>query len=549
MARLKKKGESGSAVLYMTRERALRKLRLTLPQFRKLCILKGIYPRNPKRKLRNSKRTYYYVKDIRYMSHDPMIQNFRDHQIWLRRLRSAKMRRLPEKVKSLLENEPKCSLDYLVKERYPTFMDALRDLDDALIMIHLFSTIPSDVVSPDRVENCTRLCREFQHYVIHTRSLRKVFISIKGIYFQARIMETDVTWMVPHTFTYTKDDDVDYDVMLTFLSFYEVLMGFVNYRLYHTIGQGYPPALGAEKDQFERRLEAPAAKRSSRKGDSSASGKGDDGSLEKIQEALAGIEASEEEEEEERALEEGYLDQNHEFKNLFSRFTFFLNREVSHGYMEFIIRCFGGSVFYQSTRPDLEDAECITHQVVDRGKDVPNRRLDREYVQPQWVFDCINARKLLPTTSYGPTACLPPHLSPFVVGEKSGEKVGEAADDSAACRESDQLEESSSEQELVYEKELLEETRPSENAQPSLIEQLKLRALEKKRAAQKERQSLEQLRHSMLPSKPRRLLKFIENREKLRNRYRKHIEDKAKLLSSKKLVNRDGVLVENQILE
>ena len=38
--------------------------------------------------------------------------------------------------------------------------------------------------------------------------------------------------------------NVDYKVMLTFLEFYEVLMTFVNFKLFHTLGSSYPPKLG-----------------------------------------------------------------------------------------------------------------------------------------------------------------------------------------------------------------------------------------------------------------------------------------------------------------
>lgn len=37
--------------------------------------------------------------------------------------------------------------------------------------------------------------------------------------------------------------DVDYRVMITFVEFYQTLLQFVNFKLYHTIGSSYPPVV------------------------------------------------------------------------------------------------------------------------------------------------------------------------------------------------------------------------------------------------------------------------------------------------------------------
>ena len=61
-------------------------------------------------------------------------------------------------------------------------MDAVRDLDDALCMLFLFARMPqTDKLKAETSLRCARLCAEFQHYVIATQSLRKVFLSIKGL--------------------------------------------------------------------------------------------------------------------------------------------------------------------------------------------------------------------------------------------------------------------------------------------------------------------------------------------------------------------------------
>lgn len=82
------------------------------------------------------------------MMHDPLVDKFREHKAWKMKLKKAKARKLKDKVERLLKNEPKYTLIHLIKERYPTFMDAIRDLDDAVTMIHLFMLMPTKTVKP-----------------------------------------------------------------------------------------------------------------------------------------------------------------------------------------------------------------------------------------------------------------------------------------------------------------------------------------------------------------------------------------------------------------
>lgn len=69
-------------------------------------------------------------------------------------------------------------------------------------MIFLFATLPSTARLPrEIIENCSRLANEWQLYIMHTYSLRKVFFSIKGVYYQAEVMDQTITWLIPYTFT------------------------------------------------------------------------------------------------------------------------------------------------------------------------------------------------------------------------------------------------------------------------------------------------------------------------------------------------------------
>jgi len=254
-----KKGEKGIAAQYITRTRALRKLHITLKDFRRLCILKGIFPRDPKKKKYGTDKVYYHKKDIAFLAHEPLLHKFREMKSYLKKYKKAMVKQAYARADKLKESKPQFKMDHLVRERYPSFVDALRDLDDPLTMLHLFSALPSHTTKNHSVElstNVIRIVREFQSYVCKQSALRKVFVSIKGIYYQAEIQNQPVTWVVPHQFSQKLPRDVDFRVMITFLEFYETLLKFINFKLYNDIGLHYPPIVDKSMDDQGAGLQA-----------------------------------------------------------------------------------------------------------------------------------------------------------------------------------------------------------------------------------------------------------------------------------------------------
>jgi len=84
----RRKATSGAATAYMSRNQALKKLQLRLADFRRICILKGIYPHEPRHPKKaggatgsTASKTYYYAKDINFLLHEPIVNKFREYKV------------------------------------------------------------------------------------------------------------------------------------------------------------------------------------------------------------------------------------------------------------------------------------------------------------------------------------------------------------------------------------------------------------------------------------------------------------------------------------
>lgn len=84
---------------------------------RKLCILKGVYPRVPKKKVKGGHHTYYHVKDIMFLKHEPLLEKLREMRAYDKKVKKAMSKKNRDLADRLLNRKPTYTLDMLVRER------------------------------------------------------------------------------------------------------------------------------------------------------------------------------------------------------------------------------------------------------------------------------------------------------------------------------------------------------------------------------------------------------------------------------------------------
>jgi pescadillo protein len=485
MGKKQKRENAGLEATFIGRSKALKMLQVTIKDFRRLCILKGIYPREPRGRVPGKKKgqTFYHIKDIRAIAHEPILEKFRDFRSFMKKIRRAAGRNESDEAARKNAVCPSYTLHHLVRERYPRFVDALSDLDDALTLTYLFAALPSTTAIKAKMGGKAKsLAAAWGAYCSTAGCITKSFISVKGVYLEATIRGTEVRWVVPHSFTQFMPEDVDYKVMATFFEFYETLLNFVLFKLHSDLGVRYPLPeidnggevkgsttfiLGANLRSLNQAMtstegaitnvisETLAEDNDYESRDKSSAEKKKDRQLIKtVGEALDNIEEDENEgddEDEEAGVDiagplkvaletmeeekvrssiptgDTQLDEEAvKRRRLFAGFTFFFSREIPRGYLELITLSYGAKVGWEGPNSPItaKDAS-ITHHIVDRPKllsSYDSLPKSREYVQPQWILDCANFMFVLPIEKYGVGKPLPPHLSPWVDDDEEGYK-------------------------------------------------------------------------------------------------------------------------------
>lgn len=221
-------------------------------------------------------------------------------------------------------------------------------------------------------------------------------------------------------------------------------------------------------------------------------------------------------------------------QNLFADCKFYLNREVPRETLCFVIRSFTGEVswdknLYEGAIYDETD-ETITHQICDRPE-VAKRFANRYYIQPQWVFDSINARMLLPVQNYFLGCKLPPHLSPFVE-EKPGDYIPPeklALMGMNKTTEEDKEEEAEQDEEENQEM----EDEPEEPKTESVVQKGKVLKVDKRKLKEKQVNEEKRLKVMSMPKKKKKLYEKIMHSIKHKNKETDKLKQKREAIELK----------------
>lgn len=114
-------------------------------------------------------------------------------------------------------------------------------------------------------------------------------------------------------------------------------------------------------------------------------------------------------------------------KNLFKNHIFYIHSNMPFDVLSIIILSCGGTICWNSLySPYKYDDKSITHEILEVSEENKNTQdsnkinnineytYKRSFIQPQYIFDCLNSNMILSCEDYNINKTLPVHLSPFI---------------------------------------------------------------------------------------------------------------------------------------
>lgn len=362
-----------SKIKYISKKRAAKELDLTINEFNIMCIYSSIYPvivQNKKQQLDRADDFYYTIDDIKEVAVSACYKTFKASKKREIKRETFIKEGMVERAKKLKGIQMK--LIPIIQRKYNSFGESMCDLGNTLTFLNVAKT--------HKIQGDYSVLDEFKKFVDENFLLKYAFLSRRGIFSQIDIEDKIVVWKEPYKIT----DDVDLDLSKKKIEktedtqlMYDYANGFVDFEKDATdLGQGN----FLENDEKEV-----------------VEDKGYYYLFHAIPVLCMHVKLL--------LHKMKTMDLKSKRKKYFDKMVFEIRNNTVEDKMEQIIMKLGGTVQTEA----FENIEklvviCEDVEIVEEGK---------VYVQPQYVFDCLNSDKKLDVENYLVGKKLPPHASPF----------------------------------------------------------------------------------------------------------------------------------------
>ncbi|KAM0681722.1 mRNA-binding ribosome synthesis protein [Glugoides intestinalis] len=353
-------------IKFVSRKKAIEKLNLTEKRFDKLTVIIGIYPviKTDKHCYDRSDDWYYKIDDIKRIFYSEAYHTLNKNlRIQSKREKLMKMQQL-ERAAKLFDEET----DFvgLVKQKYKSLGHSIDDLGSTLRNLYLINMLEIDIVKS--------ILLEFEDFITERGLLSKAFMSKKGIYFGFNIQNIIISWLAPYPGSDLKDIVEEKHEVPVQAQEYD--FNFLDFGSF-------------DEEEEEDSVEAPADPNDANKKDIS---------LLKYAAPLLKIHLK-------LLLHKLNIllpSEDHKKKpGIFKNMKFYIDIKSINDQISFVIKNEEGLLC------SFEEANIIITEAVE------NILPEKTYVQPQYVFDCLNNAQLLHKAPYLVGKELPAHQSPF----------------------------------------------------------------------------------------------------------------------------------------